>query len=87
MKKEADGSYCRHKEALAACVDSTVLWDAPLQAWTTFRIGGPADALVVPENAAKLVEVLALCDRERISRRIIGRGSNILASDEGFREW
>ena len=73
------------KEALAAVVESPVLWDAPLQAWTTFRIGGPADALVTPDTAEQLMEVLALCRQEEIDWTIIGRGSNILAADEGYR--
>lgn len=73
------------KEALAATVDSPVLWDAPLQAWTTFRIGGPADALVTPETTEQLMGVLALCEQEQLDRAIIGRGSNILAADEGYR--
>ena len=73
------------KKALSETVESPVLWDAPLQAWTTFRIGGPADALVTPETEEQLMGVLVLCEQEELDWTIIGRGSNILAADEGYR--
>lgn len=73
------------KKALAEAVESPVLWDAPLQAWTTFRIGGPADALVTPETTEQLRDVLALCRQEKLDWTIIGRGSNILVADKGYR--
>ena len=64
---------------------SPVLWDAPMQGWTSFRIGGPADALVTPESVVELQAVLALCAEEKIDWRIIGRGTNLLVPDDGYR--
>lgn len=72
------------KAALTEAVSSPVLWDAPLMAWTTFRIGGPADALVTLLDGKELQEVIRLCEHENVSWKAIGRGSNILASDDGF---
>ena len=73
------------KEALVEMSDLPVLWDAPLQAWTSFRIGGPADGLVTVERVEELQSILALCGREKVNWRIIGRGTNLLVSDDGFR--
>lgn len=57
----------------------------PLASYTTFRIGGPADALVMPENPAELQEVLRYCAAGGIPLFIMGRGSNLLVRDKGIR--
>ena len=72
------------KAALTRVVSSPVLWDAPLMAWTTFRIGGPADALVTLLDGKEIQEVIGLCEDEKVVWKLIGRGSNIVASDHGF---
>jgi len=70
---------------LTGVVSGKIQWNAPLSAWTTFRVGGPADALVTLLDSGELQAVLDLCHREHIAWKILGRGSNILASDDGFR--
>ncbi len=56
-----------------------------LRLHTTFRIGGPADYFVTPENEERLAEVVALCRRLRIPFFILGNGSDLLCADEGYR--
>ena len=59
-----------------------VLVNEPMAAHTSFRIGGPADALVLVDNEKELSEVLKIVDgTEHI---LIGNGSNFLVSDEGY---
>ena len=72
------------KAGLSNAVKSPVLWDAPLSSWTTFRIGGPADALVTVNETEELQAVLSLCGDEATAWCLLGRGSNVLAADEGF---
>ncbi len=72
------------KAGLSEAVKSPVLWDAPLSAWTTFRIGGPAAALVTINDTTELQAVLFLCSEHGILWRLLGRGSNVLAADDGF---
>ena len=58
----------------------------PLSRRTSFRIGGPAALTITPRNRAELVTVLDLC-RERgrgCPLMLLGRGSNVLFSDEGY---
>ncbi len=55
----------------------------PLAKHTSFRIGGPAEALVCPRSEDELAAVLAVCRTEGITPRILGGGTNILAPDEG----
>ena len=59
--------------------------DEPMSRHTTFRIGGPADCLVIPENEEILYQVLSFCREEDIPYYVMGNGSNLLVSDEGFR--
>ena len=62
-----------------------VLVDEPLAPYTTWKIGGPADLLIVPENRQQLVETMRILHRERVPWFLLGRGSNTLVSDKGGR--
>ncbi len=59
--------------------------DTPLSRKTTFKIGGTADLGVYPKNEQELIYALLLCRDLCIPRYVMGRGSNLLVSDEGFR--
>lgn len=61
-----------------------VLEQEPMSAHTAFRIGGPADVLVIPEDRDDLRRVLEICAERRIPLTVIGRGSNLLVSDDGI---
>lgn len=52
---------------------------------TTFRIGGPADYYVTPKNETQLAAVIALCLETKMPYYLLGNGSNLLVSDEGYR--
>lgn len=52
---------------------------------TSFRIGGPADYYVVPEDAASLARGIALCRQSEVPFYILGNGTNLLVGDQGFR--
>ena len=57
----------------------------PMQKHTTFRIGGPADYFVLPHSREEVRSLVGLCRDEGIPYFIMGNGSNLLVSDEGFR--
>ncbi|MDR2558985.1 MAG: UDP-N-acetylmuramate dehydrogenase [Oscillospiraceae bacterium] len=59
--------------------------NAPLAPHTTFKIGGPCDALVKVANYDMLKKALLFCKENRLPYRIFGNGSNILVRDEGVR--
>lgn len=61
-----------------------VLVDEPMSLHTSFRIGGPAAALVMVNNEEELAAVMRLVTEERIEHILIGNGSNFLVSDEGY---
>ena len=66
----------------AALADTTA--GAPLSAYTTFRIGGPASLLCLPETTEQLKNLLAACKTEQYPILMLGAGSNLLVADEGL---
>jgi UDP-N-acetylmuramate dehydrogenase len=57
----------------------------PLGRYTSSRIGGPAEALVVVESADELVRLVTQLWKEDLPFMILGGGSNVLVSDAGVR--
>ncbi|MBH1942557.1 UDP-N-acetylmuramate dehydrogenase [Mobilitalea sibirica] len=56
-----------------------------LEYHTSLHIGGEADYLVTPSTVDEIKEVTMLCKMNAIPYYIIGNGSNLLASDQGYR--
>lgn len=65
--------------------EGTILRNEPLFRYTTFKTGGPADILVIPANVGELKETILLAKETETPYYIIGNGSNLLVSDDGFR--
>lgn len=63
----------------------TLLEQELMSRHTSFRIGGPADYFVEPASVDELAGVLSLARQEKVPFFIVGNGSNLLVSDEGFR--
>lgn len=64
--------------------EERILENEPLSGYTTFRIGGPAELLVEAATEEELSALLGLLTSESIHHMLIGNGSNILFSDEGY---
>lgn len=56
----------------------------PLSAHTSFRIGGPAEVMAFPEDAAQLGQLLEQSALLDVTAAILGAGTNILAPDAGI---
>ncbi len=56
----------------------------PLKEHTTFKIGGNAKYYAEPKNIKELKKLLEICKSTNMRYFIIGNGSNLLASDNGF---
>lgn len=59
--------------------------DEPMKKHTTFRVGGPADVFVTPESADEVTQIVQLCKKYKMPYYILGNGSNLLVSDQGYR--
>lgn len=57
----------------------------PMDRHTTFRIGGPADYFLIPDNKEQVRAIVQICRETKMSYYIIGNGSNLLVSDKGYR--
>ena len=57
----------------------------PMSLHTTFKVGGPADVFAVPETVPAFVSVLTTCRQEGLDYLVLGKGSDLLVADEGYR--
>ena len=64
--------------------DNRILEAELMSRHTTFRIGGPADFFLVPENADEIKKIIAVCKEKNVPYFILGNGSNLLVSDKGY---
>ena len=62
-----------------------ILLQEPMKKHTTFRIGGPADYLVLPQTMEEIADIVKLCRQEETPWYIMGNGSNLLVADAGVR--
>ncbi len=62
-----------------------VLEMEPMSRHTTFRIGGPADVMVLPENERQTQEAIRFLKKNQLPYLVLGNGSNILVGDKGIR--
>lgn len=58
--------------------------DVPLKEYTTLHIGGPADVMVFPKSIHEIELCLELCQKYHMLYDVLGKGSNILALDQGY---
>ena len=65
--------------------EDNVRADEPMSDHTTFKVGGPADLYVVPESASEVRDVLLACEEAGVDCFVLGRGSDLLVSHEGYR--
>ena len=59
--------------------------DEPMAKHTTLRVGGPADFYVEPATEKDLAAVMKFCGAHALKFFILGRGSNLIVRDGGFR--
>ena len=67
------------------CGRENVYRDEPMMKHTSFRIGGPADWFVSPETTGALSETIQFLKAGSVPYFILGNGSNLLVSDDGYR--
>ena len=63
----------------------TAIFDEPMKAHTTFRIGGKADCFINATSIDDVKNVLAYAEENNIPLLVMGNGSNMLVSDKGIR--
>jgi len=74
-----------HNEELLRKIKGKVLFNEHMRNHTTFKIGGPADILMVPKDLADIKFCITYAKERRIPLYVIGNGSKLLVSDNGIR--
>ena len=72
------------KQLQAILEPENLLFDEPMKTYTTFRVGGPAKWMAAPEDEQQLRIILKICKETNTPYFVLGRGSNLLVSDNGF---
>lgn len=78
-----DKSFINEIEAFAD--KGALILEEPLCNHTTFRVGGKADAFLSVRNEEQLRKAVLLCKEYGVPFLILGNGSNLLVSDDGYR--
>lgn len=71
-------------EAFIAKITGTVLKNEPMKLHTSWKIGGPADCFIAPATVGEIIDILAYTKKHNVPLTIIGRGTNLLVSDDGI---
>ena len=71
---------------LAEIPNLTVSAGTPLSRYTRFGIGGPADLYAETESVEAYIAALAAARDSGMQIMVIGGGTNLIVSDDGFRE-
>lgn len=73
IEESLSGFHCR------------LLFDEPMSAHTSYKIGGPADVYAVPDDILDLQMLLTWLHEHSVPVFILGGGTNLLVSDKGIR--
>jgi len=71
--------------ALCKEIECEYSTDALLKDYTSFKIGGKADVMIFPDCINKISAVYSFINNENISALVLGKGSNMLVDDNGFK--
>lgn len=57
----------------------------PMDRHVSFKIGGPADIMVLPGSVEEIVNTVEICKKNNYPYFIMGNGTNLLVRDGGYR--
>ncbi len=81
----ADATHRQAVAAAMAALGELAEVDVPLGPMTTYRVGGSADLFVRVRSVADLERIAAARQASGLPLLVVGRGSNLLVSDAGYR--
>jgi len=70
---------------LIGLLNKTIHFNCPMAPYTTFRVGGTAEALCAVGDLGQLKQLLAFVRQESLPYLVVGKGSNILVRDGGLK--
>src|SRR4030067_442510 len=76
-----------YKKWTKGLIKGRILFDVPMRQLTSIKVGGPADSLLFPKDVEELGKIVRFARRKRIPIMILGKGTNLVVKDKGFRGW
>ena len=64
--------------------DGEIIENEMMDHHTTFKIGGPARYFIKPKSINQIIEIIKICNKYQVNYFILGNGSNLLVSDNGY---
>ncbi|ABR50174.1 UDP-N-acetylenolpyruvoylglucosamine reductase [Alkaliphilus metalliredigens QYMF] len=74
-----------YQEFVALMGEEHVFLEEPMKKHTSFKIGGPADLLVMPRTVEEIRQSVEICKKSKTPYFVMGNGSNLLVRDKGMR--
>ena len=71
-------------EELKSMVRGTLLENEPMTRHTTYGVGGPVTAFIIPKDRKDISNILKFASYRKIKTYFIGSGSNLLVADQGI---
>lgn len=65
--------------------DDNIIVNAEMKNYVHFKVGGPADVLLIPERKDQVIKSIEICRKNNIPFYVVGNGSNLLVKDGGIR--
>lgn len=62
-----------------------IMTNEPMRNHTSFKIGGNADIMAIPDNAEQIAAIVRVCRENDIPVFVMGNGTNLVVSDKGIR--
>lgn len=72
-------------EKYALSLECSVEREVSMKNYTSFKVGGPAELFLSPEDAGQTAKLVRFCEKEEIPVFVLGKGSNLLVSDRGIK--
>ncbi len=72
-------------EKYALSLECSAEREVSMKNYTSFKVGGPAELFLSPEDAGQTAKLVRFCEKEEISVFVLGKGSNLLVSDRGIK--
>ncbi len=70
-------------DRLSSCTHGELKIDEPLAGYSTYRIGGPAEAVFSPNDSSDVAAAVKFCSEQNVRWLALGLGSNVLLPDKG----
>lgn len=61
-----------------------IIENADLRKYTTYKAGGKALAIVIPDDLNGLITLIKFLREKKVKYKILGNGSNLIFSDKGY---